>query len=93
MNQSDWVSETPAPAAKPFKDIRSTRPSVAEEKAQLVLQLGALIRTVPAAVRNGSVDVTREWKAIRDKAEKVARNARSSAQEIRTAINSLNRYS
>lgn len=90
--QTDWVSETPPQQAKPFKDIRNTRPTVAEEKAQLLMQLGALIRTCPACVRDGSVNTVRAWRKTRDEAAKVAANSRSSSQQIRTAINSMARY-
>lgn len=91
--QTDWVSETTPKQAKPFKDIRSTRPTVAEEKAQLLMQLGTLIHTCPICVRDGSVNTVRAWRATRDAAAKVAGNSRSSAQQIRTAINSMARYS
>lgn len=92
-DQSDWVGDTPPRVAKPFKDIRNTRPTVAEEKAQLLLQLGALIRACPASVRDGSVNKVRAWLVIRGAAAKVAGSSRSSTQQIRTAINSMNGYS
>lgn len=91
-DQDDWVSQPTALAQKPFKDVRPTRPSCAEEKAVLLLELGSMLRVVPVSVRNGSVNYTRAWKTVRNEAAKVAAAARSSTQQIRTAINSLRRF-
>jgi hypothetical protein len=91
MSQLDWVG-APSAEGKPFKDIRNTRPSVAEEKARLLMELGVLLRKVPESVKSGSVNRVREWREDQGKAAKVAANSRASAQEIRTAINSFNRY-
>ena len=90
-HQLDWVG---GPQAEPrqFKDIRSTRPSVAEEKAAKCLELGALLKRPPAAVVNGSVNVTREWQAARAAASKVAGSSRSSVQELSAAINNMRRF-
>lgn len=44
MNQLDFIGGLPQ---APFKDIRNTRPSAAEEKAVLCLQLGRLCKTPP----------------------------------------------
>jgi hypothetical protein len=44
MNQLDFIGGLPQ---APFKDIRNTRPSAAEEKAALCLQLGRLCKTPP----------------------------------------------
>jgi hypothetical protein len=46
MQQADWVG-APAVESKPFKDIRNTRESVAEEKARLVMELGGFLRSPP----------------------------------------------
>lgn len=65
---------------------------MAEDKARLCLELGALINKVPASIRNGSVNITRQWRDDREKAAKVAASSRSSVQELHSAINSMLRY-
>lgn len=90
--QTDWVGGGINRAPKPFKDIRNTRESVAQEKARLCLELGALIKHPPPAVINGSVQIVREWTAARAAAAKVAASSRSSGQELRTAINNMRRF-
>jgi len=90
VKQNDWVGDLPPP--RPFKDIRSTRPSVAEEKAQLCLELGALCHAVPAAIRDGSIDKTREWITAQKAALKIAKNSRASVQELTAAINNMRRF-
>jgi len=92
MNQSDWVGGGVAAAQKPFKDIRNTRPSVAEEKAMLLLDLGAMLKKPPDKVINGDVKISHEWVAARAAAAKIAGSSRSSSQEIRTAINNMRRF-
>jgi hypothetical protein len=91
MNQEDWVG-APAKDARPFKGPNFIRPTVAEEKALLVLKLGKLINIAPASVRDGSVQVVREWRDARQKAAKVAASQRSSVQELQSAINSMQRW-
>lgn len=91
QHQHDWIGG-PQTDEKPFKDIRNQRSTVAEEKARLCLELGVLINRVPQSVRNGSVNITRQWRADRDKAAKVAASSRSSVQELNSAINSMTRY-
>lgn len=75
-----------------FRDIRNTRPTVAEEKARLALQLGQLINTVPASIRNGSINAVRRWKADRERALKVLKSARSSVSELASAITSMSTH-
>lgn len=88
--QLDWVGETAGMAG--FKDIRNQRHGVAEEKAALCLRLGELCNKVPRSVRDGSVNLTREWKAERAKAMKVAGSSRSSVNELTAAISSMGRF-
>lgn len=90
MTQLDFIGGLPAP--KPFKDIRNTRPGIADEKATLLLQLGRLIRTVPASVRSGSVDITRKWRAAQEKGIAVAKNTRASISDMTAAIANLRRF-
>lgn len=90
--QTDWVGGGASADPKPCKDIRNTRPTVAEEKAQLALELGRIISKCPVRVQNGSVNLVREWRATKDAAAKVCANSRSSAQQLRTAINSMSRF-
>jgi hypothetical protein len=90
MSQIDFVGGLPAP--KPFKDIRSTRPSAAEAKAELCLRLGRLCATVPPSVRNGSIQTVRDWKQHQEKALKLAKNARASVPELTAAISNMSRF-
>ena len=90
MQQLDWVGE---PQRKPFKDIRNTRESSAEEKARLALELGSMCNTCPAAIKNGgTINQVREWKRDREAAMKVAGNKRASIHDLTAAINSMRRY-
>lgn len=90
MTQLDWVGEAPAPKA--FKDIRNTRPTVAEEKAELALKLGRLCNKVPPSINGASVDGVRAWRKARDAAAKVAASKRSSVQELTAAISNMQRF-
>jgi len=78
--------------AKPFRDIRSQRSSVAEEKAQLALILNRKITRCPSSVANGSVNLVREWRKTAHAARKVYASTRSSVQELTSAIASFDRY-
>lgn len=80
------------PAARAFKDIRNTRPTVAEQKAELALQLGRLIARCPTSVANGSINLTREWMEARKKAAATAKSARASVQELTAAISNMSRF-
>lgn len=91
MSQLDWVGNT-APDAQ-ARVIRNTRPSSAETKAVLVLQLGELINTIPPRIKaGGTVDSVRAWKKTREAAAKVAGNSRSSEQELTSAIKNMGGY-
>lgn len=93
MNQLDWISDQQAAApVRGWTGPNTIRPSIAEQKAELALRLGRLINTVPDSVKNGSVQVVRQWRAARDKAAKVAGSSRSSVQELESAISSMTRY-
>ncbi len=85
MNQTDWVG-APAAESRPFKDIRNTKETVAEEKARLCMELGQLLKKPPAKVVNGSIQSVRQWQAARAAACKVAGSPRSSVHELRSAI-------
>lgn len=90
MQQLDWVGE---PQRKPFKDIRNTRESSAEEKARLALELGEMCNKCPASIKNGgSVNEVRNWKHAREYAMKVAGNKRASINDLTAAINSMKRW-
>ncbi len=91
MSQFDWVGG-PQPKPPPFRDIRNTRPTVAEEKAILAKQLGELSRKAPPNCLDWSVQRTREFRDACDKARKVAGAQRSSVHELRSALNSLEKY-
>jgi len=89
--QLDWVG-APHSDSRPFRDIRNQRPSVAEQKAALALELGRLLTKPPASVVNGSVQKVREWQAARARAAKVAGSSRSSVPELTAAINNMRRF-
>lgn len=82
MNQLDWIGGGTSP--KPFKDIRRQRDGIAERKAELLLELGALITKAPASVINGSIQSVRQWSAA-----KIAGNKRSSVIDLERAISSM----
>jgi hypothetical protein len=56
VSQFDWVGGVQKPA---FKDIRNQRSSTAEAKAQLLLDLGALINKVPPQIMAAGIERTR----------------------------------
>lgn len=87
MNQFDFVGNMPP--APPFKDIRNTRPSAAEEKAALCLELGRLCQKCPASVASGSINLTRNWVAAQKQARKIVANSRSSVAELSSAISNM----
>jgi hypothetical protein len=90
MNQFDWVGGEKEPA---FKDIRNTRDKTAEEKAKALLRLGERINTIPQSIKTGgSVNDVRAWKESRDAAAKVAKNSRSSLNELEAAFSSMQRW-
>ena len=76
----------------PFVDIRNQRDSVAEQKAVCLKELGELLRRVPVSVRNGSVQDVRQWKRDREESAKVAKNQRSSVNELSSAINRMKKW-
>lgn len=86
MKQEDFVGDLPKPE---FKDIRNTKPFVAEEKARLALMLGDLVNKVPMSVRNGSVDQVRLWKMDREVSFKAVKNPKSSVNDLQSAISRM----
>lgn len=87
MNQIDWIGSTAKPRA--FKDIRNQRPSVAEEKARLCLELGNLTQRVPASIMAAGIEKTRQWRAAQESAIKVLKSSRSSVTELTIAIKNM----
>lgn len=69
-----------------FKDIRDTRESVAQRKAELLMRLGALIRKVPPCVLGGSIQITQQWAADQKAAAKIAGAKAASVPDIERAI-------
>lgn len=92
MHQSDWVgasdSKTP-----PQPRVFNPAPAKVDEKDRLRADLRGLLIRVPPSVTNGSFQQVATWKALHTAAEKVLSNARSTGQQLRTAINSMARYS
>lgn len=79
-------------APSKFKDIRSTRPSVAQRKAELLLELGRLCNRFPNKARDGDIKAVREWKLTREAAMKIAANSRASVEDLTRAIGSMAPY-
>jgi hypothetical protein len=93
MSQHDMFGAADEPATqKPFRDIRNTRPTVAEEKAQLVMRLGLLINRAPPSINKGSINLVCAWKDARAAAAKVAANKRASVHELSAAISNMERF-
>lgn len=90
MNQLDFVGDLPP---QRITTIRKPRPSVEEQKAGLRFDLDRLCATVPTAVRNGSVQLVREWKATQEKALKLSKNTRATVPELTAAISNMSRFS
>ena len=92
LNQLDWVGGAGGAPEQKFKDIRNQRTSVAEQKAHLCKRIGELCNKVPAKIANGSINITREWRATRDAAMKTAGSSRSSVNQLEQALNSMARW-
>lgn len=75
-----------------FKDIRNQRPSVAEQKAELAMQLRTLCLRIPQTIRDGSINKVREWQVARTAALKVAASSRSSVPELTSQISNMQRF-
>ena len=80
------------PMRQEFTDIRNQRPTTAEEKATLCLQLKDLCQRCPPSVVSGSVQTTRQWLADQKKSLKVLNSSRSSVNELTTTIQAMRRY-
>jgi hypothetical protein len=74
----DLFGQVPQPPRTPFVDIRNQRESVAEEKARLCLELGALCKTPPRSLSSASINRVREWRAAHKGALKVLGSKQSS---------------
>lgn len=92
MNQLDFVGNLPPMSERQFKDVRNTRPSAAEEKAALCLELGRLCLKVPDCVAQGSVEKTREWIAAQSAGLKLVKSARPSVPMLTAAIRTMRGY-
>lgn len=90
MSQLDFISD--APQQTLFKDIRNTRPSVAEEKAELCLRLRAMCIKPPPSVVNGSIQRTREWLAAQKDALALVKGTRATVPQLQSAITNMTRF-
>lgn len=77
---------------KPFVDIQNQRPAVADEKAQLCMELNRVLRRIPKSINSASINETRAYLAERDRALKVLSAKRSSRVELQHAIKSMMRF-
>jgi len=75
-----------------FRDIRNTRPTVAEEKAALCLELSRLCRVAPKSVAQGSINTVRAFTGELSRARKVLNKKTSSANDLRGAIEGVRRF-
>lgn len=94
MNQIDFVGGLPPSNAASVRAAiaRNTRPSAAEEKAQLLLELGRMCQTPPQKVCNGSVNLTREWVACQKSGKALCLNTRASVVQLGIAIKNMQRF-
>lgn len=92
MNQIDFVGGLPPTNANTLRAVRNTRASAAEEKAQLLLDLGRMCQTPPQRVRNGSVNLTREWIACQKSSKALCLNTRASVVQLGIAIKNMQRF-
>lgn len=90
MNQLDFVGNLPLAQATPGPG--NTRPSSAEEKATLLMQLGRLAHRVPECVRNGSIQKTREWVTVQKQAIALCANTRASVPQLTACLANLKRF-
>lgn len=80
------------PAPRPFVDIRNQRPSVAEQKAALCMQLRALCNHPPQSVVSGGIGAVRAWKSVQAECCKVAAKATSTVPQLESAINRMRAF-
>jgi hypothetical protein len=92
MSQLDFIGGAQEQPARPFKDIRNTRSTIAEEKAALCLELGRLCLRVPPSVANGSIEMTRNWVGAQKTSMKLVKSSRASVQELTSAIGNMRRF-
>lgn len=90
MSQLDFIGGGAQPA--PFKDIRNTRPTAAEEKTALCLELGRLCMKVPPAIQSGSIEQTRAWAGAQKVALALVKNSRASIPMLTAAISNMRRF-
>jgi hypothetical protein len=76
----------------PFKDIRNTRESVAEEKARLCQELNALLRKTPPASQIASIQQVKAFNTAHASALKTLRSKTSSRAELTSAISSIKAF-
>lgn len=90
MQQLDWVGDT---KPKKARDIGNTRPTTAEEKARLCLELGELLKRIPASIKSGgTVQTVRQFKEAHKTAEKVVGNKRATVEELKYQIRAIARW-
>lgn len=91
MDQIDFIGGSQQ-QARPAKVVRNTRPTVAEEKARLCLDLGRLCLSVPPKIVNGGVIATRKWLAHQKKYRALVANARASVVELEIGVREMRSY-
>lgn len=80
------------PAPKPFVDIRNQRPSVAEQKATLCMQLRELCNRPPQKIIDGGVMHVVAWKSVRAECAKIIAKSTSTVPQLESAINRMKAF-
>jgi hypothetical protein len=90
MSQIDWVGggrgpRQPAP-------VGNKRPSAAEEKAQLCIRLGNMVRKVPPAYSDWSYERVVDFKRNQEFGIRVVMKKNATVTELRCAISNMQRF-
>lgn len=62
------------------------------DKNEVCRKLSELVIKIPFSVRNGSIQLVRQWKEDRDKAEKILEKSRSSLNDLESMVNLMEKY-
>ena len=88
---SDFFGDDAPPSRRPAAQ-RNTRPTIAEEKARLALELSAYCLKSPPVVVNGSVQQVRLWKSRQEAAMKILKSSRHSVTQLEIAIRQMREF-
>lgn len=80
------------PPPRQFTDIRNQRPSKAEQKAVLCMQLRQLCNHPPQSVVSGGIGAVRAWKSVQAECCKLAAKTTSTVPQLESAINRMRAF-